>query len=390
MREAFKRIVESGVVKMELLDLGNGRSFVYVPFSGLPVAPLDVRPWQEALTGHVWTQGDTAWVSQPYVENSEPMLKMAMPLAAHPSWAIVFHLHIGWCVGGAVKEIRSGSTGYAWIIDPNGIFLHHPYADFVGKDAFSARGDVFKNQSFVQINQIQRDGMLEGREGVGVYASTWHRGITGEIQKLIAYTPIRISDHPPQNWSVAVVAPVFEIEAALTKIHRLQTLLQVLVLIIVLAAGGVILSFQMRWSRRMENLVAARTQALRRSEENYRSLVESAEDFIFTVDDQGRLLSVNSFTAASFGGTPEEFVGQGLDRLFTPQIAARQIKMVQTVYQTGKSVRDEFELILGHSPIWISANFMPLKNEAGQMGAVLCIARDITENKRLERFLINA
>ncbi len=390
MREAFKRSLESGVVKIELLDLRNGQSYMHIPYTRLPAEPLDVRPWQEALAEKSWTEENAAWVSQPYVENAEPMLKMAMPLAADPSWAIVFHLHIGWFVGGAIKEVRSGSTGYAWIIDQNGIFLHHPFTDFVGKDAFSARGDAFKNQSFVQINRIQREGMLKGREGFGAYMSTWHRGITGEIQKLIAYTPIKISDHPPQNWSVAVVAPVFEIEAGLATIHRLQTVLQVLVLLIVVAAGGIILFFQIRWSRRLEYLVAARTQALKRSEENYRSLVESAEDFIFTVDDQGRLLSVNSFTAASFGGTPEEFVGQGLDRLFTPQIAARQIKFLQTVYQTGKSVRDEFELIVGNSPLWISANFMPLKNEAGQMGAVLCIARDITENKRLERFLINA
>jgi PAS domain S-box-containing protein len=390
MREAFKRVVESGVVKMELLDLRNGQSFKYIPYTRLPAEPLDVRPWQEILAEKSWRQEDAAWVSQPYVENAEPMLKMAMPLVADPSWAIVLHLHIGWFVGGAVREIRSGSTGYAWIIDQNGIFLHHPYTDYVGKDAFSARGDAFKSQSFVQINQIQREGMLKGVEGVGVYSSTWHRGITGEIQKLIAYTPVKISEHPPQNWSVAVVAPVFEIEASLTKIHRLQTILQVLVLLIVLAAGSIILFFQIRWSGQLEHLVATRTQALKRSEENYRSLVESAEDFIFTLDDQGRLLSVNSYTAASFGGTPEEFVGRGLDRLFTTEVAARQIQLVQTVYQTGKSVRDEFEMIIGNSLVWISANFMPLKNEAGQMGAVLCIARDITENKRLERFLINA
>jgi two-component system, NtrC family, sensor kinase len=44
---------------------------------------------------------------------------------------------------------------------------------------------------------------------------------------------------------------------------------------------------------------------------------------------------------------------------------------------------------VGRNETWISANFMPLKNEAGRMTAVLCIARDITENKKLERHLIN-
>jgi hypothetical protein len=43
---------------------------------------------------------------------------------------------------------------------------------------------------------------------------------------------------------------------------------------------------------------------------------------------------------------------------------------------------------MGEHKIWISANFMPLKNER-MVNSVLCIARDITENKYLERQLIN-
>ncbi|MFZ1984815.1 MAG: ATP-binding protein, partial [Desulfatitalea sp.] len=388
IRESFKRVMEIGVYKMELLDLQNNRSTIYTPFIKTTMAPIDVRMWADNLAVVSPTE-DEPWVSATIVENSEPILKLAAPLTADRSRAIVFHVHIGWFVGGSVKNIRSGQTGYAWVVDHKGIFLYHPYVEFIGKDAFSARGDVFKNQSFVQINQIQREGMLKGQEGIGVYSSAWHRGVTGEIQKLIAYTPIKISGRSDRNWSVAVVAPVYEIEEALTKIHHLQTLLQGLVLLVVVGAAGVILFFQIRWSQRLEAIVTARTQALKRSEENYRSLVESAEDFIFTLDGEGRLLSVNSFTATCFGGTAEELVGQGVDRLFTPQIAARQIKIVQNVYETGKSVRDEFEWTVGDTPIWISANFMPLKNEAGRMNAVLCIARDITENKRLERFLIN-
>jgi len=45
---------------------------------------------------------------------------------------------------------------------------------------------------------------------------------------------------------------------------------------------------------------------------------------------------------------------------------------------------------LGETEIWLSANFMPIKNESGQTGSVLCIARDITESKNLENQLINA
>jgi two-component system, NtrC family, sensor kinase len=112
-------------------------------------------------------------------------------------------------------------------------------------------------------------------------------GVTGKIEKLIAFSPIHLRS-TPQVWSVAVVAPVFEIEDALGNIHRRQALLQALVILVIVVAGGTVLFFEIRWSHRLEKTVRARTLALKRSEENYRSLVESAEDFIFTLDQNGQ------------------------------------------------------------------------------------------------------
>jgi two-component system, NtrC family, sensor kinase len=60
------------------------------------------------------------------------------------------------------------------------------------------------------------------------------------------------------------------------------------------------------------------------------------------------------------------------------------------VHRTGKSLRQELELPLGDPSLWLSANFMPIKTESGETGAVLCIARDITETKNLQRQLVNA
>jgi PAS domain S-box-containing protein len=98
---------------------------------------------------------------------------------------------------------------------------------------------------------------------------------------------------------------------------------------------------------------------------------------------------MNSFTASFFGGRPEQFIDKGLASLFSEKVAQEQLKLVKLVYSHGKSVRGEFEVDMGEHKIWISANFMPLKNEQGVVNSVLCIARDITENKYLERQLIN-
>ena len=138
----------------------------------------------------------------------------------------------------------------------------------------------------------------------------------GPIKKLIAYCPVVISEKPPQTWSVAVVAPVSEIEGALRKSSLQLFMLQGLVIAFIVTGSAALLWFEIRWSRLLEKQVSSRTEELKKSEEKYRSLVESAEDFIFTVDSDGQFQSMNSFTANFFGGHPDDFVGKHLASVF--------------------------------------------------------------------------
>jgi PAS domain-containing protein len=87
------------------------------------------------------------------------------------------------------------------------------------------------------------------------------------------------------------------------------------------------LLFEIRWSRLLEKKVSRRTAELKKSEEKYRSLVESAEDFIFTVDNDGRFQSMASFTANFFGGHPDDFVGKHLAKVFPVPTAEKQLKI---------------------------------------------------------------
>lgn len=387
LKPCFDRVTEMGVRKIELRDRNRHLILICYP-SNIQAVASPAEPPLVAAPSAPSETGDTVSVSEPIVDGAEIYLDLSMT-PDHPVFEMLsFQLNVSWFLSPFVKSIRSGTTGYAWIIDSQGRFLFHPQADFIGQSAFEARQIRDPDISYHQINTIQQERMLKGMEGTGVYTSTWHRGITGKIEKLIAYTPVTISETPLRIWSVAVAAPVFEIEDALKKIHRWQGVLQAMVVLVILVAGGIVLWFEIRWSRGLAGLVASRTRALARSEEKYRSLVESAEDLIFTVDESGCLVSLNNFTAAFFGCRPEEVVGRGVDHLFSPEAARKQIDIIQAVFENGKSIRDEFELKVGNTEIWLSANFMPVKDEAGNMNAVLCIARDITENKKLERFLI--
>ena len=87
-------------------------------------------------------------------------------------------------------DVKSGLTGYAWIIDQDGVFLAHYEKNFVGKDALKVRLERNPKIKFRGLPEIQAD-ILAGKEGVGEYTSGWHRKHQGEIPKLVAYTPIR-------------------------------------------------------------------------------------------------------------------------------------------------------------------------------------------------------
>jgi two-component system NtrC family sensor kinase len=152
---------------------------------------------------------------------------------------------------------------------------------------------------------------------------------------------------------------------------------------------GAVLLYEEKRVRSLQQQMAQHHEELKKSEENYRSLVESTEDFIFTVDETGHFQSLNSFTANFFGGTPSQFIRQPLSMLFSDDVATQQLRLIRVVFQFGKSVRDEFMVTTGEHQAWLSANFMPLKDEQDRVVSVLCIARDITENKKLENQLIN-
>jgi len=389
VQRTFRRVLESGVWKIEVVDLDTREGYTFMPFKHwasreAPAERLDIpsprdEPFEEGV-----------WVSGPQIQPYAISLFLWTPLQEKTSSFLIFDLNLSWFLNPVLGDIRSGKTGYAWLIDDKGRFLYHPNAEFIGKPSIEIREEAYQGIPLGMIAYIQREKMLQGQEGTGWFFSGWHRGITGKIKKLIAYSPVILARKPLQRWSVAVVAPISEIEDSVQRAYLRQFLLQGLVIFVILIGAGAVLFFEIKWSRDLEARVRRRTEDLKKSEEKYRSLVESAEDFIFTVDGEGCFQSMNTFTASFFGGRAKEFLGKGLQTLFPEKVAREQLRLVKLVLKAGKSVRDEFEIDLAEHKTWISANFMPLKNEQGEVHAVLCIARDITENKNLERQLINA
>ncbi|MBM4299988.1 MAG: GHKL domain-containing protein [Deltaproteobacteria bacterium] len=174
-------------------------------------------------------------------------------------------------------DVRSGQTGYAWIIDQNLIMLAHYEKDFVGHEAMQIR--IARNPQIVfrGLRELHAN-LLAGREGVTEYDSGWHRQKLGRMPKLAAYTPIRFDkglitgvievEDPAHNlWGVCVLAPVEEVYGSVAQVLHQELFLVGLFFLVVLGASGALIGTALFWNKSLTRQVKLKTEELMESQE---------------------------------------------------------------------------------------------------------------------------
>ncbi len=216
------------------------------------------------------------------------------------------------------KNIRSGKTGYAWVIDQDGTFLYHPDSVFIAQNAFSVREKRMPYISFSKINSIMKDQMLRGVEGTGKYVSGWHRGIEGEITKLIAFSPVS-SDAlgSSQRWSVAVAAPISEVAETVHKVYMRHFATEVLLVAGMFVSGLFVLRHLQEVSHTLE-------QKMNVQEEYLSNILHDSVDAIIFIDENNRIQVWNRGAELIFGYTAEEMLGRSFRRLIPSEIDAEE------------------------------------------------------------------
>lgn len=124
------------------------------------------------------------------------------------------------------------------------------------------------------------------------------------------------------------------------------------------------------------------TEALRESEERYRSLAEAAQDMIFVIGRDDRVKYLNTTAAKAFGVTPAALIGLRRTELFDPVRSAEQLASLEQVFRTGKPEYRESETEFPGSKRYLGTWLVPLKGPEGGVDSVLGVARDITDRIR--------
>ncbi len=133
-------------------------------------------------------------------------------------------------------------------------------------------------------------------------------------------------------------------------------------------------------------------EALRRSESQYRELVQSANSIILRMDTEGRIIFFNEYAEKYFGYTQEEILGANAVGTIVPETES-----------TGRSLAAMIGDILNHPEryasnenenmckngerTWVLWSNRAIADESGAYAGILCVGSDITAVKRMEEQL---
>jgi PAS domain S-box-containing protein len=130
--------------------------------------------------------------------------------------------------------------------------------------------------------------------------------------------------------------------------------------------------------------------AIRASEERYRSLVESSDSVIAMFDADGYVLYGNDIAARSLGLTPETIIGKRMHDLFPPGVADRHLVAVQRVIHTGQGQVSETTSVVGGAVRWYRMSIQPVRDAKGKTISAMVNGIDITRVKESEDALRQA
>jgi len=123
-------------------------------------------------------------------------------------------------------------------------------------------------------------------------------------------------------------------------------------------------------------------EALKRSEEKYRLVFDSANDAIFINDEEGRILTVNNLAVERLGYTRQELMSMKVSQVDSPGEGRHAAERIAKVMETG---RLRFETVHQRK----DGSLVPTEVSSRRIvwdgkPAIMSICRDVSERKRLE------
>ncbi len=124
-------------------------------------------------------------------------------------------------------------------------------------------------------------------------------------------------------------------------------------------------------------------EALRTSEEKYRTLLETSHDIIWSMDTKGCWTYINKAVEDILGYNTEDFLGQPFTASQSQYHAQKDLKVFQKILQGEKVTHYETEFLKNDgTPVILTVNAGPSYNNDGDITGITGTASDITDQYR--------
>lgn len=121
--------------------------------------------------------------------------------------------------------------------------------------------------------------------------------------------------------------------------------------------------------------------ALRESEATARALLNAPTDSVILIDNQGIILALNEIAASRLGKHSDDLIGTLSYDHLPKEVAQRRRSMMAPLLEKKETVRFVDE----RAGRWYDTVSYPILNETGDVKKIAIVARDITEQKNIEK-----
>jgi PAS domain S-box-containing protein len=134
----------------------------------------------------------------------------------------------------------------------------------------------------------------------------------------------------------------------------------------------------------------ATREALHRSEQSFRLLVQGVRDYaIYMLDPQGKVASWNPGAQRFKGFSDTEIIGQHFSRFYSEedQASALPARALQTATREGRFEAEGWRIRKDGTRFWAHVVIDPIRGEHGELVGFAKITRDITERRAAQQEL---
>lgn len=297
----------------------------------------------------------------------------------HRSGTVFFLLKIDDVGKGFLMDIKSGTRGYAWMMDDKGYLLYHPtQPQMVGKNLYVTDQSCFKcHKSF----EVEKRILEEKGENFGVYVAP-----TGE-DKVLAYSTADIGS---SKWIVAVSAPYSEVTLAIQRSMKLYSwlIISIFATTTIVAAMLIVMNRKRvqaeerarhqeeleRYAENLEKEVAIRTRELSAEKEKLNTIVSAIGSGIVLINREGKIEWTNQ--------KMKEMAGIDITGKYCEEICADCT--IVSSYSEKNMQTEVLSNLFGERDKYFQITTAPIKDAKGEVHGYIRLVQDVTEMKKME------